>query len=56
MARLLVLAACAALVGCASSGAVKLDSSAPSAHKWRLQPPSGTPSTIYAVGTAQGAN
>ena len=56
MARLLVLAACAALVGCASSGAVKLDSSAPSAPKWRLQPPSGTPSTIYAVGTAQGAN
>jgi hypothetical protein len=56
MSRLLQLALCALLIACAPSGSIKLDSSAPSAPKWRLQPPGGSQSTIYSVGTAQGAS
>ena len=55
MWRFLQLALCALMIACAPSGAIKLDSSSPSAPKWRLQPPGGTQSTIYSVGTAQGA-
>lgn len=56
MSRALQLALCALLMACAPSGAVKLDSSAPRAPKWRLQPPGGTQSTITSVGAAQGAS
>jgi hypothetical protein len=56
MWRLLQLSLCALLVACAPSGVVKLDSSAASAPPWRLQPPSGNPSTVYSVGTAQGVS
>ena len=54
MSRLLTLGLLTGLIACAPSSAVKLDSSSPSAPAWRLQPPSGTQSTIYAVGAAQG--
>ena len=55
MSRLLTLGLLTGLIACAPSSAVKLDSSSPSAPAWRLQPPSGTQSTVYAVGAAQGA-
>ena len=51
---MLTLGLLTGLIACAPSSAVKLDSSSPSAPAWRLQPPSGTQSTIYAVGAAQG--